>query len=367
MKKIFTIVFLNLLIASNFLQSQTPAYIIKAMNFSFPAPNALEFEIRIEHTNSPTVFEYSGGQYFLNVNTAIANGGTLTYKYANDTSDLPVNMRPRNPQISGSQLRLATNIFPSAGNGFIMTNNGSPGTKIVKMRLETTALSLANVPLNLQWRSQLPDPFTKIYSYIGTTNTNVSSGAFFDIDTSGISMTVNAKVAVEGLFRAINNKHIRQDSIKMFLRNSVSPYNLVDSAIALLDSNTLQAFLTFRFIPAGNYYLVMKYKNSIETWSRSGGENIQYGTTYQYDFTDNINKAYGNNLFLKGSKYCLYSGDVDRSGFIDISDMSRIYNDGTNFLTGEVVTDLNGDRFVDIDDLAIADNNVFSFIGMIRP
>ncbi|MBK8983791.1 MAG: hypothetical protein IPM38_16105 [Ignavibacteria bacterium] len=81
------------------------------MNFLFVSPNIIEFDIRIEHTNSPTPFEYSSGQYFLNFNPLIANGGNLSFNYSTDSSDLPVNMRPRNPQISGSQLRLAANIF----------------------------------------------------------------------------------------------------------------------------------------------------------------------------------------------------------------------------------------------------------------
>ncbi|MBK8983793.1 MAG: hypothetical protein IPM38_16115 [Ignavibacteria bacterium] len=134
----------------------------------------------------------------------------------------------------------------------------------------------------------------------------------------------------------------------MYLRNINSPYNLVDSAISILDSNSLLSNFAFRYLPDSNYYLVMKYINSLETWSRAGGEIINLGSTIYYDFTNSSSKAYGNNLVLKGSTYCLYSGDIDKSGFIDISDMSKVYNDGTNF-KGDVITDLNGDRFVDID------------------
>jgi len=363
----FKSIIIIILFSPGIMFSQTPTFNLKSLNFVFTSPNVLEFEIRLEHTNSPTVFEYSGGQYFFNVNTDIANGGTLSYTYSSDSSDLLVNMRPRNPQVSGSQLRLAANIFPSAGNGFIMTNNGSPGTKIAKMKIQTTAGSFANVPLNFAWRTQSPDPFTKIYAYVGTVNTNVTSGASYLIDTSGIQTSLEIKVAIEGLYRPIQNKHLKRDSIKLFLRKSVSPYQIIDSSISILDSNTLLSNFTFRFIQGGSYYLVMKYINSLETWSRSGGENIVIGNTLNYDFTVASSKAYGNNLVLKGSKYCLYSGDIDNSGFVDISDMSRVYNDGTNFLSGDVITDLNGDRFVDLDDLAIADNNVFLFAGVITP
>ncbi|MBK8983792.1 MAG: hypothetical protein IPM38_16110 [Ignavibacteria bacterium] len=96
-------------------------------------------------------------------------------------------------------------IFFGNGNGFIMTNNGSPGTKIARMKLQTTASSFAEVPLLFEWRNQSPDPFTKIYAYINNLNINVSPNALFSIDTSGILSTVNIKVAVEGLYRTILN------------------------------------------------------------------------------------------------------------------------------------------------------------------
>ncbi|MEO8209416.1 MAG: hypothetical protein ABI840_02560, partial [bacterium] len=84
-------------------------------------------------------------------------------------------------------------------------------------------------------------------------------------------------------------------------------------------------------------------------------------------FTNASSKAFGNNMILKGTKYCIYSGDVDYSNFVDISDMSRIENDAYNFLSGDVISDLNGDRAVDLDDLTIVDNNMYNYIVTILP
>lgn len=126
----------------------------------------------------------------------------------------------------------------------------------------------------------------------------------------------------------------------------------------------------FNFInaPTGTYYIVVKHFNSIETWSKTGGESlVNDGTVYNYDFTTSASQAYGSNQKLKGGKYCIYSGDVNQDGLIDIADFSKIKNDSYNFVSGRfVVTDLNGDTFVDQSDMTIADNNRL-YIGVVRP
>jgi len=349
--------FFTFSIIPGILFSQLPEYNLTAKNFSNPVPNVLEFDIYIEHTNSPTAFEYSGGQYFFNFNPMIANGGELFFSFAGDTSDLPVQLRPRNPKITGNQLQLASNNFPGAGNGYIMTDNGSPGTRIVSMKITTTAPALSNDPLNFQWRNALPDPFTKIYAYIGNVNTNVTSNAAHIIDTSGIFITYNIKIAIDGLLRTAFSHHTRRDTVTVYLANSVSPYNFIDSATNIIDSLTLSATYNFGNAVNGTYYLVIKHHNSIETWSKAGGENVMNGNVYNYDFTSSAAMAYGNNLVFKGSLYCIYSGDVNQDFIIDISDLSDVDNDVYNYASGYKATDFNGDYIVEGRDMSIIDNN----------
>ena len=50
-----------------------------------------------------------------------------------------------------------------------------------------------------------------------------------------------------------------------------------------------------------------------------------------YDFTTAQNKAYGNNLKLVNGKWCIYSGDVNQDGFIDINDQSQVFIDNINW------------------------------------
>ena len=86
-----------------------------------------------------------------------------------------------------------------------------------------------------------------------------------------------------------------------------------------------------------------------------------------YDFTTGINKAYGNNLILKGSKYCIYSGDVERDGIIDAADISTVDNGVIVLLKGRTQGDLNGDEIIDVSDLSIVENNSAANILIVRP
>jgi hypothetical protein len=175
--KLFVVLFLLAFgVRSGFAQNPTYTLDVNDATPSGSITNEIEFDIDMTWTNSGIApnFEYAGGQYFFDFNTAISNGGTLAYAYAaTNTSDLPTSMRPRNPQISGTQLRLAVNTFPGAGSGYVMP----PGTpvKIIRMKLSTTAPLFALAPFGLVWRNGPTNPFTKIFAYVGTTNTDITT------------------------------------------------------------------------------------------------------------------------------------------------------------------------------------------------
>jgi len=179
--KLFVTIF-ALAFISNVSFGQNPTYTLIAKNWTDTAliVNSLEFDIDMTWTNSGIApnYEYAGGQFFFDANIAgIANGGTVTM--SNAGSDMPVNMQPRNPTVYTTtvpaQLRWAVNTFPGAGSGFPMVAN-TP-TTVVRVRLQTTAPRFADAPLNLVWRNALPNPFTKIFAYVGTTNTDISTPA----------------------------------------------------------------------------------------------------------------------------------------------------------------------------------------------
>jgi phosphoribosylformimino-5-aminoimidazole carboxamide ribonucleotide (ProFAR) isomerase len=68
-----------------------------------------------------------------------------------------------------------------------------------------------------------------------------------------------------------------------------------------------------------------------------------------------------------GTKWCIYSGDVNQDGTIDGTDAQLIDNDAGLFVSGYVNTDVNGDGTVDGSDAVIAGNNSDNFISKIVP
>ena len=86
-----------------------------------------------------------------------------------------------------------------------------------------------------------------------------------------------------------------------------------------------------------------------------------------YDFSTGASQAFGNNQLLRGSKYCIFNGDVNQDAVIDLSDIVPVYNDAGNFVTGYKVTDTNGDNITDLSDVLIANNNSVGFVTLVRP
>lgn len=185
---------------------------------------------------------------------------------------------------------------------------------------------------------------------------------------SSNSLKVNLKVLMEGMYSPALQKLSRKDPVKFYLRNSSSPYQKIDSASAVIDSVSLSALYVFANAGTGNYYFDVTHFNTIETWSRPGGEALASdNSVYNFNFTDSDTKAFGNNLKLKTDKYCMYSGDVNQDGFIDLSDLQLIDNDVYNITIGSYhPSDLNGDNIVDLSDMQIGENNN-NFISVISP
>ena len=174
--------------------------------------------------------------------------------------------------------------------------------------------------------------------------------ATFSFDQDYVEIT-SLNVLIEGFY---NGSTMKQDTITVELRNSSSPHSLIDQAKVYLNSNGQASPKFYNAQNGVPYYVVIKHRNGLETWSALT-QTFSAGTL-NYDFTTASNKAFGNNLKLIGSKWCIYSGDTNQDGFINSTDLNQIYNDNVLGVSGYVPSDLNGDNFVEIDDL----NRVFS-------
>lgn len=187
------------------------------------------------------------------------------------------------------------------------------------------------------------------------------------IPLNGGGLKLKLGTLIEGFYNPATNIQIR-DTMMVYLRiASPAPFYIIDSAVTVPDS---LGYVTLQFnkVQSGSYYIVIKHRNSIETWSRQGGEILSSGGIINvYDFTLSQNMAFGNNMILRGTRYCIYSGDVNRDGVIDGTDLSLIDNDVSGFATGYIQSDITGDMVTDGSDLSITDNNVSGFISVIKP
>ena len=211
----------------------------------------------------------------------------------------------------------------------------------------------------------------------GTVNTAANTITLSGIDafsrwsaSSTAALAAQIKVIVEGFYNSSTNRLSKKDTVRAYLRDNSSPFAIVDSAKSVIDSITFTGNFLFANAVSGTYYIQIIHRNSIETWSKSGGQAYTLGSALTYDFTGSASQAYGSNMIQVDAspvRYGIYSGDVNQDGSIEASDISEVDNDAYSSAGGYVRTDLNGDNFVDAADLSVVDNNVFSFVSVIRP
>lgn len=176
--------------------------------------------------------------------------------------------------------------------------------------------------------------------------------------------TLNLGALLEGLYNEISNSMV-PDTVKVILRDAVSPYPVIDSVKGILNSSGNGLYNFQKAVNSTDYFIIVKHRNSIETWSAAG--NRFTVNNLNYNFTLSENKAFGNNLKLKGNRYCIYSGDVNQDGSADAGDISLVENDLYLSLSGYNSSDLNGDYYTDAGDLSIVENNASQNVAAVTP
>ncbi len=180
---------------------------------------------------------------------------------------------------------------------------------------------------------------------------------------------VELKVSMQGNYDDAVNHNRWDEKVKVYLAQSFPPYNIIDSAEDYVCSLNDMGHFFFSNAPTGAYYIVIKHRNSLETWSKTPWA-IYEQSIQHIDFTQYATASYGDNAVLVDTSpqtYAMYGGDVNQDGTIDGTDLQLIDNDAYNFVTGFVPTDAYIDYIVDGTDYALADNNAYGFISKIAP
>ncbi|MBK8553633.1 MAG: hypothetical protein IPL53_22300 [Ignavibacteria bacterium] len=182
-----------------------------------------------------------------------------------------------------------------------------------------------------------------------------------------LTKTLNLTMYIQGFYNSATNAMV-QDTVRVYLRNGNSPYAIVDSAKAYMSSSGTGAFSFSNISNGVPYYIQLKHRNSIETWSDSAKSFT--GNSLAYDFTNSDLKAYGSNMIgvdTSPLKFGIYGGDIDQEGNVDLADVLLVYNDAAGFVTGYVKTDVNGDNVTDLTDILLTYNNAADFVIVKKP
>ncbi len=115
-----------------------------------------------------------------------------------------------------------------------------------------------------------------------------------------------------------------------------------------------------------SYYLVIKHRNSLETWSASPISFSGSGPV-SYDFSLDASQVFGNNMKLMGTTWVIFGGDASQDGIVDGTDMASIDNASTSVMIGYNAEDVNGDGVVDGSDMALIDNNSTAIVQVLKP
>ncbi len=154
------------------------------------------------------------------------------------------------------------------------------------------------------------------------------------------------------------------DTITIELHPAAAPHTIAAEIKTLLHTNG-NAICKMPIAP-GDYYMVIKHRNHIETWSANP---IPFtGAFAGYDFTYAAAQAYGNNLVeIEPGLWALYSGDINQDENADLLDLSTLEADISDFGFGYLATDLNGDANVDLLDIPMLEANINAFVFSNHP
>lgn len=251
-----------------------------------------------------------------------------------------------------------------------IAGTGTAFENIVTLKYNSSGNLLKNLSYNGVANNQdegnaiVADNFGNVY-VAGYASTPTKDLVVIKYSAKDFAMKLQLTLFLEGFYDVSSNTQTG-DTIKVLLRNSVSPYAAADSSSALI-SNSGNCSINFLNSADNNYYIEVKHRNSIRTWS-SNTLSLTHSSAVSYDFSNALNKAYGNNqkqVDTSPLRYAFFSGDENQDGNVDVTDIIDIYNEQGS--SGYIPADVNGDYFIDVSDLLIAYNNSLGIVGVITP
>ena len=308
-----------------------------------------------------------GQTYFIRVYHAAAGGGSgnFTICITSPKPVCPTGMIPANAtsNIPSSGIQLRWNPSPNANGYIVYLDTLNPAVHVLANVTDTSVFSgTLNLGYTYYWR---------IEPYNGSGNTQSCSQFVFATDP--FVYALNIKAFLEGFYvsnrtmvASINPTDTISDTLTVCLASSVPPYPILYTSKALLSvhGNAPAYFPQPALLQA--YYIVLRHRNSLETWSSS---LFAFNTPDTlYDFTNANSKSFGSNMIqMEPGVFALKSGDVNQDKFINFADDTKMNADLGLMQFGYFACDLNGDRIVESTDYSFLENRSSLFIFTISP
>jgi uncharacterized protein (TIGR02145 family) len=196
--------------------------------------------------------------------------------------------------------------------------------------------------------------------------------------TTSCVVTLPLKVMIQGYYKgsgqmtavrknsglSSSNDEVDEVTVSLYSPSNVNQA-VATTTVVLATNGTATAEFDATSFTESQYYIALKHKNTIKTWSAIPVAITNYTT---YDFTTTASQAYGNNqIEVVPGIYAIYSGDMNQDGSINEADLPIFTTANTTAAHGYVVSDLTGDGSVDLLDYPIYKNNAAATILEKRP
>ncbi len=217
------------------------------------------------------------------------------------------------------------------------------------------------------------------YSVTVTDAGNCTATNFTSVTTTLCNATLNLNLFVQGYYSSgglmrpvlfnegVTTNNTLTDTVTVELRDASNPNVTIETAKTLLATNGSASAIFNSSVIGGTYWITIKHRNIIQTWSSA---TVQFATVTNYDFTDNITKAYGNTqvqVSVSPPYWAFYNGNNIQDLNIDLIDFPPLDLGINSGLFGYYAADLNGDGNVDLLDFPVLDGNINAGIFSHRP
>ncbi|MEO8665473.1 MAG: T9SS type A sorting domain-containing protein, partial [Ignavibacteria bacterium] len=347
MKKLCTISFMILyvLIFSDTSQASLPSFNATVKNVTFGdtlggSHNVMYFDIYLLHTNPEVSIPFSlfGAEIILSFNPIIANGGTLNLK--NIGSELPPSNPPGFSNIIGDVLRTEITYLSYPGPA---VSSIFPGTKVMRLRLATSALTFAAVPFDLRWRLPGEGGYTTIigaYDEDGLAHDITSNGTFEIEYNEPYPRLVSPadKSLNERIIKFVWYKFEKAERYSLLISDDslMSHFVFYDSLIT--DTSKLITTLNF----GTKYFWKIKARDSLNILISSVTRLFSTKPVLISPANDTTNTI--TTINFKWNKFYSYASDYTLKVSTDAAQNSIVYLDSTINDTSRVVTGLSTDQ-----------------------